>query len=380
MVIRSTGPLFIQLASGSNGLMDAAQLLPVTYASKWFVGAYSPVASSSNLNAYYLLNLENSTNVVQVNEKGSGFLQLSLQSLVPSQRSSSVDLTGTSVTSDHDLPLVVMTEMNGVLVPENFQSPGYLLEQMPPVSDWGTTFIVPSIVGIDTRGVGFVVRVIAGHDNTIVSYTDNYNTVLGNVTLQHSGDGREIHCAQDSVSYFIKCSMPCLVEQYNSGYVYLASMIDRFYSAPGPFMLTIPPISHYTTNVSFSTVEVLQGTQTLHFLRIAVVDIAEIKDSICLDDETPCGAFSWKETVDIDGEFYSLGWLQLEPGFHTIFSTHPNATYCIFVYGHNDVGSRNGSYGYTATYKSMSLCSGLHLSIYEAHLILQAIQRSSFHN
>jgi len=357
MVIRATDPLFIQLAVARNGLMEAAQLLPVTYASKWIVGSYSPAADLTNLNAYSLLSLDNTTNTVQVTEQGSGF-PLPLQSLVSVRRSSSsFDLTGSSITSDHDIPLVVMMEMNGVLIPDNVQYPGCLLEQIPPVNDWGKTFVVPSIVGVLSSGAGFVVRIVAGYDNTVVWHMhvdiDTYDIVQGSVTLLHSGNWTELH-TDDFESYFVNCSMPCLVVQYNPGFDYDAFVRVPEYSAPGPFMLTVPPISQYTTNVSFSTIELLPETKKLHYLRIVVLDDEEIKNSICLDDEASCGDFNWKETIDVDGQSYALGWWWLqEPGFHTIFSKRPDALYCVFVYGHFDVESRNGSYGYTASYKSM---------------------------
>ena len=113
---------------------------------------------------------------------------------------------------------------------------------MPPISDWGTKFVIPPIEG-RSRKAGYSVRVLSSAENNDVSVssTNQRRTLnrghflFANVTDAHS-------------MTTVTCSRPCMVAEYGRSWKYVKNDIQT-----DAFMTLIPPIDRYIKRATFGT-------------------------------------------------------------------------------------------------------------------------------
>ena len=115
------------------------------------------------------------------------------------------DLSGTIVRSSK--PIAVFSGNDCAMVPKNRQPCNHLVEQIPPVSNWGLEFITNPT---PNRQGGDEFHVIASEQTTLVYVDMQYKTML------NEGDKYIIE-APWNISLVISTSQPSLVVQYSKG-------------------------------------------------------------------------------------------------------------------------------------------------------------------
>ncbi|MFM2005131.1 MAG: hypothetical protein RLZZ09_786, partial [Pseudomonadota bacterium] len=148
------------------------------------------------------------------------------------QLGGAVDVTGSSVIADK--PVAVYGGNNCANIPPGYGYCDYLVEQMPPLTAWGKSFVT---VPLAARSKGDTFRILANEDNTAV-------TINGAVVATLNKG--QFHEQIIEVSSVITSSAPVLVAQYANGSQYDEALGD-------PFEMLIPPFEQFLTKYTVST-------------------------------------------------------------------------------------------------------------------------------
>ncbi|CAH1792146.1 unnamed protein product [Owenia fusiformis] len=193
--------------------------------------------------------------------------------------------------------------------------PGLALEQLPPMSTWGTEFVVQPIYKSKMRynwREHTTLRVIASEDNTSVGVKND-----GLQAYINKGEYYEVRISNITYMYIV-CSKPCLVLQY------------------WPTMVIIPPLSSYISNTYFhkglyykynyanpSTIT----TMTSNYLHFA--SPTQHKDGFLIDN-SPMPA-NWTKIL---GTEWSVAVVRvIENSSIYINHTDPSVRYSVLYYG-----------------------------------------------
>ncbi|MCB0395736.1 MAG: HYR domain-containing protein [Flavobacteriales bacterium] len=219
------------------------------------------------------------------------------------------DLTGSRVTST--APVAVYGSVVCANVPTNCFACDHLIEQIPPISSWGKSFVSAPLA---TRTGGDIFRFLASENSTSV-------TVNGaNVATLNAGDYHEMLINGNAV---IAANKPILVTQYSRG-----SSCDGVTS--DPFMMIIPPFEQFLGEYTVGTPSTgFSG----HYINL-VVPQAAIGDVKLDGTVVSAGSFS---VIGASG-FWAAR-LPISAGTHTVSSNYPVG---VHTYG---FGSYD-SYGY----------------------------------
>lgn len=144
------------------------------------------------------------------------------------------DLTGSIVESS--LPVSVFSGATCTNIPPGFGYCDHIIQQLPPVSSWGETFVTRPLEG---RNNGDTWRFMASQDNTDLFINGTLVTTLG------FADYYETNLA---VASYIESSNPILATQFANGNTWDGT------SYPGdPFMMIIPPYQQFLGGYTFAT-------------------------------------------------------------------------------------------------------------------------------
>ncbi|MDO6436167.1 Ig-like domain-containing protein [Cyclobacterium sp. 1_MG-2023] len=225
------------------------------------------------------------------------------------------DLTGTIVRSD--APISVFSGHTCSNVPFGTTYCDHLIEQIPPVSSLGQSFVTTPL---STRRSGDIFRILATKDGTNVSVVGTQGFTQ-DFTLA-KGEFKELSIPSN-VFTNIESNQAILVAQYSKGQTSDGVISD-------PFMMLIPPFEQFQNQYTVSTPSV--GFNK-HFINLAV-PISQ-KDKIDVD-----GSFLDPSIfTNIPGSTYAGAQVEVSQGTHNISG---NLAFGAFMYG---FGSYD-SYGY----------------------------------
>lgn len=222
------------------------------------------------------------------------------------------DLTGTRISADR--PVALFAGGVCIDVPDEVGFCDHLVEQIPPTSAWGRSFLAVSLA---TRTGGDLFRIMARDDETDVT--------LDGVPLATLDGGAFHDIDLDSNStHRIETTGPALVMQYAKG-----SRADG--EASDPFMMMIPPteefLSHYTV-----TTPAFEPVEFDNFLNVVV---QSTDAGACTLDDGP-----FQEVfAGIPATEYSFVREPVGIGAHTLACPSP---FGVYAYG----WALNDSYGY----------------------------------
>lgn len=148
------------------------------------------------------------------------------------QLRASGDLSGTRIVSDK--PVAVFGGHNCANIPFGYAACDHIVEQLPPVSTWGTAFVTFPLA---TRTGGDTFRITASQDVTSVQI--NGSTVA---TLNSGEHYESILTAPSRIT----SDNPVLVTQYSNG-----SQYDNVTS--DPFQVVVPPFEQFLSGYTIST-------------------------------------------------------------------------------------------------------------------------------
>ena len=219
------------------------------------------------------------------------------------------DLSGTIIKSTK--PIAVFGGHQCANVPLNQYACDYLVEELPPTSEWGKNFVT---VPLKTRLNGDTFRFLASEDNTDVSVNGSAVATLNR--------GQFFETIINGSSQIIS-TKPILVAQYSNGSGYDGVTSD-------PFMMLIPPYEQFLNNYTITTpASGFAGNYVNVVAPSAAVGHITLDGSII-----PAGQFS-----AIGSSGFSGAQVDISLGVHTFNGTMP---FGIFVYGYADYDS----YGY----------------------------------
>ncbi|MEM7474531.1 MAG: putative Ig domain-containing protein [Planctomycetota bacterium] len=220
-----------------------------------------------------------------------------------------LDLTGTTVSAS--AAVAVYGGNTAAYVPAGFGAADHLIEQMPPIESWGSSFLTTPLA---TRTGGDTLRILAASDNTEVVVNGSQATTL------NAGEVFETILTQASS---IETSQPSLVAQFSHGSTFDGSTGD-------PFMMLVPPTEQFQNAYTMTTPQAGINSNFVNLIvPDAVVGIVEFDGT----------AIASAEFAEIAGSGYSAATLPISVGSHNFSSPEPIA---VSIYGYDNFDS----YGY----------------------------------
>lgn len=240
---------------------------------------------------------------------------------------SSIDLTGSYVTSDKPIAVFSGHECSFVPLAMRDNTCNHLVEQVPPIQSWGKHFYIGKLA----KRTEYVYRVLANYDSTIVFINNKTKKLL------NAGDVFEAKTKEDAV---VSANKPVLVAQYSEGYRNGDQIGD-------PMMLFISPTNQFLRDYKFSTpkdgpwahyINIIVQTKAISTIRIDGKSIEEgtINNSPSVTFKSKIEAKKYIEANKkaFIGKFrklgisrYSIGTFQVAYGAHSIKCKKPFGMY-----------------------------------------------------
>ena len=251
------------------------------------------------------------------------------------------DLTGTLIRSDK--PIVVLSGHPFAFIGD---SVGHFVEQIPPHTTWGCTFLLtpPPITSYDYY------RVATVHDNTEVTITcveegssvetsqqtlRTLNRVQGENWIEHSTtDTNQCIIPFHSKYCSLKASNPVIVAYYGIGYNSDCELVLETLS----FMSLIPPVTQYLNNYTVPVInrDGVSGVPTLYYISISVYE-PFFDPNLIMIDGVPFepDRSAWQGIYCSDGEICGYGIskeINLQSGDRTVYHETKNAALSVQNY------------------------------------------------
>lgn len=243
------------------------------------------------------------------------------------------DLTGTLVESSQ--PIALFAGHLRTMLPlsaERANSRDHLLEQIPPLSTWGSSYLLtpfprpPSLPLVDVYDL---VRVLAAYDNTEVVIDGKLHAQL------NAGEVYELPLREASL---LMASNAILVAQYK----HTSSEQPTLIGSGDPFMLIVPSRSQFLSSYQSVSVQAtiqdyLSDKQAYPYQYCTVICQTGDIRSVRIDEQ----AVSPTLFKRISSTCYSYAWIPLTDGAHSVRAANP---FGMYMYGYGSMDS----YGYNA--------------------------------
>ncbi len=337
--ITSTTDVTVYLMNAQSATTDAYMALPVdALGTDYYVMGYDPDAAFSIPAQLTIVATQNNT-TVNINPKApnSAALPVGVNTAVVLQQgetyqirstvySAAGDFTGSKVTSDK--PIAVFGGNQCTNISGSLRACDHLVEQMPPTTAWGTSFVT---VPLATRTAGDVFRIMAQTNSTSVSINGSVVATLA------AGAFYETILASGTFNRIV-ASNPILVGQYSR-----SSDADGVTS--DPFFALVPPDDQFLVNYIISS-----GTANIPINYINITSPTSNTANVMVDGLPVAG---W---TAIPGTSFSGKTVGVANGVHSVTSVLPIG---VLAYGYGSYDS----YGYlggqsfspVATVSQMSL-------------------------
>ena len=269
------------------------------------------------------------------------------------------DLTGTHIRGTK--PLIVFSGHQCAQVPTGVSACDHLVEQIPPHTTWGYTFLLNPLA---FRESGDYYRVATVHVNTDVTITcvdEGGSTTMtlpdlslssavtprgSNFDTFKTQDANQPHCPP-----FIRkfCSLqatnPVIVAQYSQGHSVDTACTDST-DFGDPFMSLIPPVIQYLNNYTISSITAEAGSFSSRYVSISVSETFFDPSRIMIDGVPIESVMSaWQGIYCSDGEICGYGiYREITSGDHTVYHENPNAALSVQNYAFQ----QEISYGFPA--------------------------------
>ncbi len=214
------------------------------------------------------------------------------------------DFTGTAIHSDN--PVAVFGGHECALVPVGVGTADHLVEQLPPVNEWGRHFVTMPLA---TRAIGDTFRFLAATNGTRV--------VINGKIVASLDRGQYLERIIDGPAEIL-ANKPILMAQYANGCTF-----DNDSGHGDPFMMLIPPFEQFGGDYILSTAQIISHQQDPPFevytdyLNLTVG--ANGAGTIILDD-VPIPAADFQL---IGNGGYAGAQLPLTPGAHHLSAPAP---------------------------------------------------------
>jgi len=299
--ITSDNPVTVYGMNQRDASTDAFLGLPVdALGTNYYVMAYNP--SIGIPVQMTMVATEDNTSVAITPTVGAPVNVVLNQGQTYQLRTTAGDYTGSLVVSDK--PVSVFGGNQCTQVPTGTTFCDHLVEQIPPTSSWGQSFVT---VPLATRTAGDIFRIMAQQNATQVSIN---GAVAANLNA-----GQFFETSLSSLSYNrITSDKPVLVGQYSKG-----TAADGVTS--DPFFALVPPDEQFLANYVISA-----GTSNIPINYLNITSPTANTGNVLVDG-VPVPPGSW---TPIPSTSFSGAKVQVTNGIHTVSSALPIG---LLVYG-----------------------------------------------
>ena len=253
-------------------------------------------------------------------------------------KDASHDLTGTLISSNHQLSVITGHECGNV--PTTQQHCDHLLVQVPPTYSWGKEFLLFPLKG---REAGQNYKVVASHHGTSVSLVCKTHPET-TFALKWKGSFSEFHTVKDDHCSLVS-NKPVLVALLGIGY-----KADKI---GDPSMTLISPVSDFTDkSVVFHS---FNGSD---FAQQYVTIIASSKIGTFKFDGRSIRSYYWTKIWGPDGQikgYMITKQLQSSQFNKPIKLTSSTSSFAAFIYGY---GKNRHSYSYSVSQDQLPPLNG----------------------
>ena len=246
----------------------------------------------------------------------------------------SKDLSGTRVVSSH--PIAFLTGSQCAKIPPGASDCDHLVEQVPPVEQWGSEFITAPLA---TRSRYDVFKIVASNNDTEVHI--HCSEMINTSQIPHVLNASESTTfkVSSSASCYIRASEKVLLLQFSA-----SQSVDGNTNAD-PFMAMVPSISHYSNSFTLMTVS-SQQTILDHYLNIYILSEYFQPGNIWLNASSLKDiGVPFERIMPDNGSTTPIAYVaqvNIISGLHTLTHTMKNAKMGVLVYGFG----KGTSYGY----------------------------------
>ena len=246
------------------------------------------------------------------------------------------DLTGLLVASNN--PLAMMSGHECANVPTSTTGCDHLVEQIPPVSSWGRTFVTAPLKG---RQAYDVFRILASEDLTMVVV----NCILSADQPTLYNTSTYIINEGNFVEFQVSSSQYCLIEGNDSVLVLQYSVGGDADGENGdPTMIVVPAVSQYCNHYSLLTFQPDDNSFTFsHYMNVFIPAKYYQPRLIFFDNQQLSSTNLNFTAIQQDGtpQVYAAQ-VDLTEGVHTLRHADVDATLGVIMYGF----SGSNSYGH----------------------------------
>ncbi|EDV24870.1 uncharacterized protein TRIADDRAFT_56233 [Trichoplax adhaerens] len=234
--------------------------------------------------------------------------------------SSTKDLTGTLIYSNHDL--VVIAGNPCTTIPLGVQYCDFLIEQLLPTRQLGRNYLLGNFAD---RKFGDIYRVVAASPNITTVWI---NTIQQNLTLPQ-GSFIEFDIIGSNNTY-LSCSQECLVAHFNKGFRTDNVLTDSM-------MVIVADMEQYRSEYVLSTLP-SESSYNIDRLYLNIYISTIYKDGLLLDGVI-MKSLQWKEifintTVNDSSINYLYTAIAIKPGRHILHHINNSATFGVTQYGY----------------------------------------------
>ena len=277
------------------------------------------------------------------------------------------DLTGTHIRGTK--PLIVFSGHQCAQVPTGQSACDHLVEQIPPHTTWGYTFLLNPLALRETGDYYRVATVLDNTDITITCVDEGGNTVETRSDLSLSSavgsnfasfktqDANEPPCPPFVRKFCsLQATNPVIVAQYSQGHSVDTACTDST-DIGDPFMSLIPPVIQYLNNYTISSITAEAGSFASRYVSISVSEIFFDPSHIMIDGLPIEPVMSaWQGIYCSDGEICGYGiYRDITSGDHIVYHENPNAALSVQIYGFQ----QQNSYGFQAGMKLQQIAGEL---------------------
>ncbi len=351
--IESDGDVHIYTALTSYRSGAAMRLIPLTNAStEYFVPSYWGVTEQEDRrrSGFLVVSAYNNTCVkaTKVGENTSFHLvnKCIQAGEVIQVFADQGDLTGVHIQSNR--PVSVVGGHECAEVPVGVQYCDFLMDMAPPVSEWGTEFIVGPILGRRFPEIGYLVRIVCGYNGTEVQVTGKGLEIPYSKTCdKYQHVTTKIMDIRSTV--VVTCGKPCMVIQYNQG----AEVFSTDYYATDPFMMIITPNDHFANSMTFPTFFDLNKYDHQRKMRsYLTVVVPRFGASGVRLGNRPVADVTDTDWNEVSGQ-YLVASFPIEHDDYHLYHPHPSVRLMGYVYSHGNAPDAGIAYGFALSYNGM---------------------------
>uniref|UniRef100_A0ACB8FRZ7 Uncharacterized protein n=2 Tax=Sphaerodactylus townsendi TaxID=933632 RepID=A0ACB8FRZ7_9SAUR len=229
-------------------------------------------------------------------------LRVSLQAQQIIQLQSLGDLSGTRIQSEN--PVAVLS--GHVCVEKNAYC-DHVVEQLLPVSGWGTAFIVPPVFFQTNADIAYV----AASQNTRIEYQQGTEKIIQDMV---AGEVVQLDISFPQARY-ISADAGIQVLFFFTGLKSGKKIVD-------PFLINIPALTNYGKSYHIDGIR--------EFKNYAVLIAKRSKRGSITRDKQSISGIQWKE---VPGTLYSWGTYNMEAGAQSLILEHPETPFGVLVFG-----------------------------------------------